>query len=295
MKNNKKLGFLKRNISGWLLILPTILIFIFLVWRPIIIGISYSFFKLRGFEPVEFIGLENYRQVLSDTNFTRTLGNTVQYVIWSLIIGLPLPFVAAVMMNEMLHAKQYFKITTYLPAVLPGMAVYLLWKLIYNDGPGGLLNSMLYYFGIGPLSWLSNSKIVIPLLIIMMSWHGFGGTLIMYLATLQGVDQNLYEAARLDGAGFWQRIWHVTMPHSWGLILLLAVRQIISVFSVTEQPMVMTGGGPNGASMTLGLTNYYYAFRYGAMQKSLAIGVISFLILMVLTIVYFKLDKKIND
>ena len=281
--------------SGWLLILPTILIFIFLVWRPIIIGISYSFFKLRGFEPVEFIGLENYRQVLSDTNFTRTLGNTVQYVIWSLIIGLPLPFVAAVMMNEMLHAKQYFKITTYLPAVLPGMAVYLLWKLIYNDGPGGLLNSMLYYFGIGPLSWLSNSKIVIPLLIIMMSWHGFGGTLIMYLATLQGVDQNLYEAARLDGAGFWQRIWHVTMPHSWGLILLLAVRQIISVFSVTEQPMVMTGGGPNGASMTLGLTNYYYAFRYGAMQKSLAIGVISFLILMVLTIVYFKLDKKIND
>lgn len=295
MKSNKKIGFLKRNISGWLLILPTILIFIFLVWRPIIIGISYSFFKLRGFEPVEFIGLENYRQVLSDTNFTRTLGNTVQYVIWSLIIGLPLPFVAAVMMNEMLHAKQYFKITTYLPAVLPGMAVYLLWKLIYNDGPGGLLNSMLYYFGIGPLSWLSNSKIVIPLLIIMMSWHGFGGTLIMYLATLQGVDQNLYEAARLDGAGFWQRIWHVTMPHSWGLILLLAVRQIISVFSVTEQPMVMTGGGPNGASMTLGLTNYYYAFRYGAMQKSLAIGVISFLILMVLTIVYFKLDKKIND
>ena len=175
------------------------------------------------------------------------------------------------------------------------MAVYLLWSFVYNDGSSGLLNSILYYFGIGPLNYLSNSKAVIPLIIIMMSWHGFGGTLIMYLATLQGVDQSLYEAARLDGAGFWQRIWHVTMPHSWGIILLLAVRQIISVFSVTEQPMVMTGGGPNGASMTMGLTNYYYAFKYGAMDKALAVGVISFLILIVLTIVYFALDKKIND
>ena len=117
----------------------------------------------------------------------------------------------------------------------------------------------------------------------------------MYLATLQGTNQSLYEAARLDGAGFWQRVRHITWPHCRGIILLLAVKQIIGVFSVTEQPMVMTGGGPNGASMSLGLTNYYYAFKYGAMQKSLALGVITFVILSGLTVVYFKLDKKINE
>lgn len=292
---SSKASFFKKNLSGWLLILPTVLFFVFLVWRPIIIGMVYSFFDLRGVEPTSFVGFDNYRQVLSDTNFLVTLKNTVFYVLWSLVIGLPLPFVAAVMLNEALHAKQYFKISLYLPAVLPGMAVYLLWTMIYGESSAGLINSVLQAIGLDNAQFLSNKNLVIPLIVVMMSWQGFGGTTIMYLATLQGVDQSLYEAARLDGAGFWSRVKNVTWPHCRGIILLLAVRQIISVFSVTEQPMVMTGGGPNGASMTLGLTNYYYAFKYGAMQKSLALGVVTFLILAGLTIVYFKLDKKISD
>ena len=291
----KNLNSFKTNLSGWILVIPTIFMFVFLVWRPIIIGIVYSFFDLNGFEPSKFVGLENFRQVLSDTNFIQTLKNTVFYVIWSLILGLPLPFVAAVMMNEMMHAKQYFKITTYLPAILPGMAVYLLWRFIYGESSGGLINSLLYYIGLQPLPFLASEKAVIPLIVIMMTWSGFGGTLIMYLATLQGVNQSLYEAARIDGAGFFRRIATVTFPHCRGIILLLAVRQIISVFSVTEQPMVMTGGGPAGASMSLGLTNYYYAFKYGSMQKSLALGVITFVLLVGLTLIYFKLDKKINE
>lgn len=291
----KSAGFIKRNISGWVLILPTFLFFVFLVWRPIIIGIMYSFFDLRGFEPVAFVGLENYRQVLSDSNFLSTLKNTVEYVIWSLIIGLPLPFVAAVMLNEALHGKQYFKISLYLPCVLPGMAAYLLWSMIYGENQAGLINSVLRLFGTEPMQFLSNKTLVIPLIIVMMSWKNFGGTMIMYLATLQGADQSLYEAARLDGAGFWQRIKAVTWPHCRGILLLLAVKQIIGIFGITEQPLVMTGGGPNGASLSLGLTNYYYAFKYGAMQKSLALGVITFVMLMGLTVVYFKIDKKINE
>jgi len=295
MKINKALATIRKNIPGWALIVPTVLLFTFLVWRPIIIGITYSFFDLQGFEPTKFVGLENYRQVISDTNFTKTLANTVWYVIWSLIIGLPLPFVAAVMMNEMLHAKQYFKITTYLPAILPTVATYLLWRFIYGESEGGLINSMLYFLGIQPLPFLASETAVIPLLVIMMSWSGFGGTLIMYLATLQSVNTSLYEAARLDGAGVWKRFTTVTFPHCRGIILLLAVRQVISVFQVTEQPMVMTGGGPAGASLSLGLTNYFYAFKYNAMDKSLALGVITFCILVGLTVVYFVLDKRINE
>lgn len=295
MKINRTLTAIRKNIPGWALIVPTVLLFTFLVWRPIIMGVTYSFFDLQGFEPIEFAGFDNYKQVLKDTNFTKTLMNTFSYVVWSLIIGLPLPFVAAVMMNEMLHAKQYFKITTYLPAVLPAVATYLLWKLIYGESEGGLINSLLYFVGVQPLPFLASEVAVIPLLVIMMSWSGFGGTLIMYLATLQSVNNSLYEAARLDGAGFWRRFTTVTLPHCRGIILLLAVRQVISVFQVTEQPMVMTGGGPAGASLSLGLTNYFYAFKYGAMDKSLALGVITFCILVGLTIVYFMLDKKINE
>ena len=117
----------------------------------------------------------------------------------------------------------------------------------------------------------------------------------MYLSTLQGVNQELYEAARLDGAGVFGRIKHVLFPHMRGTLLLLLINQIIAVFNVTEQPLVMTGGGPNGASMSLGLTNYFYAFKYGQYDRSLALGVITFCMLFLLTTIYFKVDKRVSD
>lgn len=202
MKNRSLDRLLKKNISGWMLIFPTVLVFVIFVWRPIIIGVLYSFFDLNGFTPVKFAGLDNYIRVLSDTNFLKTLWNTVQYVLWSLLLGLPLPFVSAVMLNEIRFGKQYFKITSYLPCVLPGMAVYLLWTMVYGESSAGLINSVLNCFGIDNMQFLSNSKSVIPCIILMMTWQCFGSTMVMYLATLQSVDTSLYEAARIDGANF---------------------------------------------------------------------------------------------
>lgn len=294
-KKRSLMSIFARNVSGWLLILPSLFLFVMIVWRPIVIGISYSFFKLKGFTSVEFVGLKNYVDVVTDTNFLQTLKNTVWYVVWSLIIGFPLPFICAVMLNEMLHAKSFFKITTYLPVIIPSIATCLIWKMIYMEGEGGLLNMILYFFGIGPMNWLSNKSLTIPLIIVAMSWNGFGSTLIVYLASLQGVNQELYEAAALDGAGFFGRIKCVLMPHMGGILLLSFVRQIIGVFGVSEQPLAMTGGGPNGASMSLGLTNYFYAFKYGQYDKALAVGVITFLLLLVWTVVYFVMDKKLSD
>lgn len=295
-KQKKSLsGIFKRNLSGWLLILPSIFLFFFIVWRPIAIGIGYSFFKLEGFTPVEFAGFKNFIDVLTDSNFIQTLLNTCGYVFWSLVIGFPLPFICAIMTNELAHMKGYFKITTYLPVIIPSIATCLIWKMIYMDGEGGLLNMFLYYLGIGPQNWLSDKTLTIPLIIISMTWNGFGSSLIVYLAQLQGINQELYEAARLDGAGFFRRITHVLFPHMRGMLLLMLIRQVIGIFNVTEQPLTMTGGGPNGASMSLGLTNYFYAFKYGQYDKSLALGVITFCLLIVLTFIYFGLDKRTDD
>ena len=292
----KKLGgIFARNISGWLLILPSVLLFLLLVWRPIIIGIDYSFYKLQGFTRVEFVGLKNFIDVLTDTNFLQTFKNTLAYVFWSLVIGFPLPFICAVMLNELIHGQGFFKVTTYLPVVIPAIATSLIWKMIYMDGSGGLLNMIRYFFGLEPTMWLSNKKLVIPLIVISCTWNGFGSTLIMYLATFQSVNQELYEAARLDGAGFFSRIIHVLFPHTRGMLLLMVIRQIIGIFQIAEQPLAMTGGGPNGASLSLGLTNYFYAFKYGQYDKSLALGVITFLMLLVLTVIYFKLDNRVDE
>lgn len=295
MNRNKFSSLITRNISGWLLILPTLILFALLVWRPIVIGIEYSFFKLNGFVPGDFVGIKNYTDVLSDTNFIQTLKNTCFYVLWSLVIGFPLPFICAVFINEMLHGQSFFKVSTYLPVIIPGVAACLIWKMVYLDGEGGLINMLLSYIGIAPQQLLSNKNLAIPLIVISMTWNGFGSTVIMYLASLQSINQELYEAARLDGAGVLGRARYVLVPHMRGILMLMFIRQIIAVFQVTEQPLVMTGGGPNGASMSLGLTNYFYAFKYGQFDKSLALGVITFLLLIGFTFIYFVLDKKNNE
>lgn len=293
-KNRTLKSFFVNNISGWILILPSVILFILLVWRPIVVGIGYSFFSLKGFTPQEFVGLKNFKDVLTDTNFLQTLWNTVQYVFWSLIIGFPLPFICAFMINEMVRGKAFFKFTMYLPVIIPSIAVSMIWKFVYLGGEGGLINMLIYKLGISPVDWLSNKNLVIPLIIVSMTWNSFGSTVILFLATMQGVNQELYDAARLDGAGFFGRINTVMMPYIKPTLMLMLIRQIIGVFNITEQPLAMTGGGPNGASMSIGLTNYFYAFKYGQNDKSLALGVIVFIILLALTLVYNRLDKGMD-
>lgn len=292
---SKKVGAIQRNFSGWMLLLPSLFLFVFLVWRPIIVGIIYSFFDLKGFTPTEFVGFKNYIDVITDTNFIQTLWNTVQYVLWSLIIGYIVPFACAFAINEVVHFKRFFKISVYLPVIIPSIAMALIWRMVYMENAGGLLNMVLQVFGAEPRTWLSNKSLVIPLLVTAMTWKNFGGTMIVYLSSMQSVDQTLYEAARLDGAGIIARIVHIFLPHMKGIMLLMLINQIIAVFNIMEQPMTMTGGGPNGASMSLALTNYNYAFKYNQFDKSLALGVITFLLLFVLAFVYFYADRKVNE
>lgn len=285
----------KKNLIGWLLMAIPVLVFTIVVWRPIIIGISYSFCEMRGVTPTGFAGLKNFKDVLTDTNFLQTLYNTIKYVLWSIVIGIPVPFLLAVLINELCHGKTVFKFVMYLPVIVPAIAVSLIWKTLYMDGEHGMLNMLLGFVGVSPVKWLSSSELAIPSIIVSMTWQGFGGALLMYLASLQGINTELYEAACLDGAGVLRKFWHVLLPRMRGIVLLMSVRQVINVFLVTEQPLAMTGGGPNGASMSLGLTNYFYAFKYGQFERSMALGVISFVLMLVLTFVYYGLEKKMDD
>ena len=283
-----------QDISAWILLLPAVLCIYLFIIRPQVMGVYWSFFNMKGYKVQEFVGLANYRQVISDTMFAKTMWNTFQYVLWSLVLGFFLPIIVAVILNELVHARNTFRFCTYFPAVLPAMAVSLLWYLMYYPDQGGLLNMIGSWFGMKPYVWLQDSKNTIMLIVISMTWNGCGSTAIYYFASLQGVSRELYEAAIIDGAGFIKRFFTVTVPHISGIALLFLVRQIIGVFSIMEQPMQMTDGGPNGASNTLGLLAYKYGFVSIKPQLAMAVGVIMFLILMVFTLFYFYLDKKIE-
>ena len=287
----------RNNIDAWVLMLPMVIILYLFVWRPTVLGGVWSFFRMNAYTPGEFCGFDNYRQVITHTQFLPILWNTVQYVFWSLIIGFLPPVIIAIMLNEIVHFRSGMRVLIYIPAVIPGIAAMLMWYFIYYPDQTGLLNMLLGKFGIDPYAWLNDPNFAIIGIVIYMTWKGFAGTMLLYFAALQGVSTELYEAALIDGAGMWKRAWHVTRPAIEGLLLLNLVRQIISVFQVLEQPMAMTGGGPNGASTSLSYQLYQYGFNSGGRGtgQAMALGVIIFLILIVFTCFYFWLNRKVED
>lgn len=302
MKKNKKkkglassLAVVKTQTFMWVLLVPTVFTLILCHWYPIFSGVYTSFFKTQGYNAVEFVGLRNYKNVLTDTMFLTTLGNTLKYVFWSLLLGGIPPIFIAIIMNEVIHAKRTIRLLTYVPAVTPALATAVIWMCIFSPSPGGLLNYLLSVFGIEAQGWLQNPKLTIPLMMFSASWSGIPGTVVLYLASLQNVNQDLYEAAMIDGAGIWTRLKKITLPTLYPTILLMWVRQIIGIFQIMQEPLVMTDGGPNNASLSLNLTAYKMAFTYGQADRALALGTVTFLLLLIVSIGYFKLDKKLNS
>ena len=287
--------FIRKNMTGWLMLLPTVLFAYLIVWRPTFMGFYSSLFRMQGSARVEFVGLENYIEIITDTNFLKVLMNTFKYTGLSLLIGFLPPLVIAILLNEVRKGQYGFRVGMYIPVVLPGIAVYMLWSYMYGAGAEGLLNTVLGKFGIEPYIWLQDAKLAIVWIVVTMTWSGMGGTILMYFAALQGINPDLYEAASIDGAKIRHKLRYIVLPELYPIALLLFVRQIIGVFQVMEQPLTMTGGGPNRATESLALLAYKYAFEYFKFDKGMATGAITFVILIFMTIFYTKLEKKIKE
>jgi multiple sugar transport system permease protein len=183
-------------------------------------------------------------------------------------------------------------VTIYLPSVIPGMAMVLLWRYIFRVDNVGLLNILLNKIGIGAQIWLTNSSWTVPLIVTTLVWHGAGGTTLLYIAGLQGIDPELYEAAIIDGAGIADRVRHITLPCIFNLARTLFILQIIGVFQILYEPLMLTGGGPNNASLSIMQLVYRFAFERFDYPKATAVSVIVCLILAVLTVLYFKITKR---
>ena len=293
--NGRKKDRRVSTVGVWLLLLPAVIALYLMVWRPSVMGIVWSFFKMNGYTPTKLVGFKNYVRVVTNTEFWPVMFNTVKYVFWSFVIGFVPPVIIAFMLNEMLHARSFMRILIYLPAILPGITILLLWYFIYAPDNTGMLNILLAKLGMKPYIWLNDARFTIIFIIIEMTWAGFPGTMFLYYTTIQGVSLELYEAATIDGAGPWKRFWNVSIPQVAGLLLINIVRQMIGVFQVMQEPMVMTGGGPNGASNTVGYQLYQYGFVQGRVGQALALGTIVFFILILATLFYFKLNKKVED
>lgn len=293
----KSKKFFRKNWNGWLLMLPSFALFMFFVWVPLFQNILLSFSETRAFESVGFAGWDNFVKIFNDPMFLKAVRNTFMYLFWSVVIGFLIPIFLGLLLSEVMHGKTVFRLGVYFPSIASGIAVVVMWSYLFDPNPGAVLNQALSAMGLPVSEFLSNSKLTIPLIVLTMTWRGAGATALIYLSALQNIDQTQYEAARMDGAGALDRVRYVTLPHIKPTIRMLFILQVISVFQVFYEPMVMTDGGPDGASISLLLLSYKYAFTNGEIDAgaSAACSVILSVIIIALTLVYLKISSPKKD
>lgn len=281
----------RKDLAGWMIMLPGLVLFAFFVWEPLLESVRLALYETQGIRTVRFVGLENFRSVIQHADFLPAVRNTFSYTLWSLVIGFLMPMLLAMAINEISHGKSVFRVVMYLPNMVPGLATVFLWRYLFRSDASGGLNMLLSVFGIAPQTYLSDAQRVIPYIVMTMTWKGAGATALIYLAGLQSISPELYEAAIIDGAGCWQRIRHITIPQLYNLARTLLILQIISVFQILYEPLVMTNGGPNNASVSLMQLVYRYAFQDFNYAKASALSLMIAAVLIVLTLVYNKLNR----
>lgn len=298
-KQNERLsanGKRAEALKAWLIMLPGLILMTFFVWEPLLESIRMSLYKTENIELVEFVGFRNFISVMGKSNFLKALTNTFSYTFWSLLIGFALPILLAMLIGETVRGKGFFRTAAYLPNMLPGLAVIILWSAFFSGEKSGVLNILLSKFGVARQSYLTRANLVVPIIISVATWKGAGATALIYMAGMAGVNPELYEAAAIDGASVWQRVIHILLPSIRKLAGTLLILQIISVFQIMYEPMVLTKGGPDNASLSLMQLMWQYAFG-GSMDygKASAVAVIVTLILLGMTLIYTYFNNKESD
>jgi multiple sugar transport system permease protein len=284
---------LKRAISGWLIMLPTLILFAFFIWEPLFEIIRMSLYHAQGYKLTEFVGLENYRQIFADPHFAQAWANTFMYTLWSLVIGFCVPIVLALLITETPLLRSVTRVAVYFPNILPGLAVMLIWVFFFKPGNAGVINNLTAMIGLKPFTWLSAKGWTIPLIVVTMTWRAAGSTALIYMAGITAISPEQVEAAAIDGAGPLRRVFSIILPNLTGLVKVMLILQIISVFQILYEPLMMTNGGPNNASVSIMMLVYDFAFGKFDYPKAAAVSVMICAVLSVITAVYFAVSRKV--
>jgi multiple sugar transport system permease protein len=248
------------GLSTLLFLLPMLLVFGAFSWYPIVRTAIMSLQHTNLVQAATWVGLDNFRTVLNDPLLPKAVENTAEFAGLALIFGYPIPLIAAVLMSEARRFRGVYSALAYLPVVIPPVVAVLLWKTFYDASPTGVFNTILGWVHLGPYPWLQSQGTAMPSLVLESTWANAGGTVIIYLAALTGVNRELYEAASVDGASVWRKVWHITIPQLRGVLLLTMILQIIGTAQVFLEPYLFTSGGPANSTLTVLLLIYNYAF-----------------------------------
>jgi multiple sugar transport system permease protein len=276
----------RRNVTGYIFIAPFILGFLLWFLIPALTSVWLAFQDWNMINPPEFVGLDNFRKLLSDELFWQALKVTTLYTVISVPLTMVLAFALALLMNTKVRGITTFRTLYYLPSIIPAVANAVLWAWFLNSD-FGLLNALLHTIGLPKVLWLQEPELALPALILMSLW-GLGGPMVTYLAGLQGIPNEFYEAAEIDGAGPWAKLWHVTIPLMSPVIFFNLIMGIIGTFQVFTAAYLITNGGPQNATLFYVLYVWRNAFQFLDMGYGAALAWVLFFIIMGLTTFIFR-------
>ena len=286
IRGTRRRAAFKRNLEGWLFASPWIIGFVLWTLGPMLASFVLAFMEWDLVSSPQWVGLRNLREMAVDSVLIQSLKVTTIYALLSVPLHLIFGMALAMLLNTKIAGMRFYRTAFYLPSVLSGVAVALLWRWLFSS-EFGLFNVLLSYVGITGPSWLGDERWALPSLVLMSLW-GVGAGTIIYLAGLQGIPTDLYEAAEVDGARGWARFRFITLPLMTPVLFFQLIVGIIAALQIFTPALVMTNGGPNNATNFVLLYLYRNAFQYFRMGYASAIAWVLFLYILVLTLIVFR-------
>jgi multiple sugar transport system permease protein len=275
---------------GVAFVLPTLLFFAIFKYGPMLWAIDLSFTSYDMVSTPAYVGLENYRDLVTDPIFQSTLINTLVYMGGSTVLITVIGLLLALAINTGVPGARHCMTAMFLTNLMPIIAVCLVWRFLFH--PFGLVNQMLQPFGFGRIDWLTNSSTAMPAIIIVTAWRFAPYFMVVFLAGLLAIPSDYYEAAEIDGAGVLRRFWHITLPQLAPTIFFVVVVSGLLCARIFLMPFIITHGGPGNATRVLSMLVYETGFSYLKMGRAAAISVVLFTIMMIFTIIQMRLFQR---
>lgn len=289
----------RREARSWptavVFLLPAIVILGTFSVYPALYSLYLSFFKWNGFSPQrDFVGLGNYQQLVTSTEFWNSLKVTAVFATGVTLSALLLGLFVAVLLNQPIRGRTIYRALYFLPVITPTVAAGVVWKYLFDPSQGAV-NSLLGSVGIPGPNWLVDPHWALIAVIIVAIWKRVGFNMVVYIAALQGVPRSYYEAAQIDGATPWHQLRFITVPLLAPTTFFLVVTSLIEAFQVFDLVYVMTGGGPLGSTDVFGYYLYREGFKYSQLGFASAIGYVMFVLIFVVTLVQFRFTRGGQD
>ncbi len=288
---------MKTGWAGWWFAGPALLVMAVFFFIPVLAALAMSLtdfdlYALADYDNLRFVGLSNYASLLSQPLFWKSLGNTFYFVLLGVPLSLAASLGAALLVNSKLaRFRNLYRTLYFAPVVTTMVAVAVVWRYIFHTRYG-FLNYVLGFFGIDPIDWMGDPHWAMPAIVILAVWKNFGYNMIILLAALQSIPDDLYEAGRIDGASGWQLFRHVTVPGIAPVLLLVSILTMTGYFQLFAEPYVMTEGGPLQSTLSVLYFMYEEGFKWWNLGRASAVAFLLFVIMFAITLLQLRVARQ---